>query len=367
MALTGRMRDFGISEILQLIGQQKKSGVLTVSDKSRKVDILFDQGNIVGASHEPPSAEFDLGRMLVHSGMITGSQLEAARQEQKQTLKPLEQVLLNSKALGLSELKAMVTLSHLEIINSLFLWKDGDYSFEAGPVTYPQQWTESISSEEVLMDGYRIKDEWPLLEEVVPDKRAVLERAPGPYESKLSREQEKILRLIDGDRTAQDVIFLAKQGTFDTLKVIRELVEGGRVTVAGAVSGPAQRNLSAVFLWAAAALVIMAGLLSTGAGIKESAEMLLTPDLSDPATFAGEALAALHREERVGSYLSLHALMIGGYPSSLDELAEWGGLDMEEFETAWGRFEYQVDPAGRTCELSVPGEVSERTLTGQGG
>jgi hypothetical protein len=183
MALTGRMRDFGISEILQLIGHQKKSGTLLVTDKSRKVEILFDQGNIVSARHEPVKDDFDLGATLVRAGLVPREQMAAAKKEQGETLKPLQQILLNSNAVLLDDLRAMSTLSHLETIYSLFLWKDGDYSFEQGPITYPQQWTEPISSEQVLMDGYRMLDEWPGILEKVGSTESVYGALADPVHS----------------------------------------------------------------------------------------------------------------------------------------------------------------------------------------
>jgi len=39
MALTGTLKDFGIAEILQLIGQQAKSGILHLKNKQDEIHI----------------------------------------------------------------------------------------------------------------------------------------------------------------------------------------------------------------------------------------------------------------------------------------------------------------------------------------
>ena len=47
MALQGDLRDFSITEIIQLIGQQFKTGVLNVQHGRKKVEIYFVDGMIV--------------------------------------------------------------------------------------------------------------------------------------------------------------------------------------------------------------------------------------------------------------------------------------------------------------------------------
>ncbi|MET0405181.1 MAG: DUF4388 domain-containing protein, partial [Cystobacter sp.] len=49
MALTGTLKDFGIADILQLIGQQQKTGVLALTHKDDSVHVAFKDGNIVKA------------------------------------------------------------------------------------------------------------------------------------------------------------------------------------------------------------------------------------------------------------------------------------------------------------------------------
>ena len=53
MALKWSLRDFGLSEILQLIGHQKKSGELKVEGKGSETRLFFHEGNIVSTSTRP--------------------------------------------------------------------------------------------------------------------------------------------------------------------------------------------------------------------------------------------------------------------------------------------------------------------------
>lgn len=43
VALRGNLQDFGIAEVFQLIGQQRKTGTLDVSCKSQGLRLAFDE------------------------------------------------------------------------------------------------------------------------------------------------------------------------------------------------------------------------------------------------------------------------------------------------------------------------------------
>ena len=57
MALQGTIKDFGLAEILQLIGIQRKSGILTLHNDQEKVTIKFLNGFVVGAEMGQRSVE----------------------------------------------------------------------------------------------------------------------------------------------------------------------------------------------------------------------------------------------------------------------------------------------------------------------
>ena len=50
VALHGNLRDFGIGEVFQLIGQQRKTGVLEVRGQQGEVELRFDAGGVVSAA-----------------------------------------------------------------------------------------------------------------------------------------------------------------------------------------------------------------------------------------------------------------------------------------------------------------------------
>ena len=47
VALRGNVKDFGIAEVFQLIGQQRKTGILELSGQDQQVQLVFDCGAVV--------------------------------------------------------------------------------------------------------------------------------------------------------------------------------------------------------------------------------------------------------------------------------------------------------------------------------
>ena len=83
MALEGTIRDFGLADILQLIGIQRKTGELTLDDGDDQVTVKFLDGNVVGADTRKRTVEDLLGAVLVSTGRITEGQLQEALRTQK--------------------------------------------------------------------------------------------------------------------------------------------------------------------------------------------------------------------------------------------------------------------------------------------
>ena len=49
MALSGTLKDFGIADILQLIGHQTKTGRLTLKTGQAEVEVSFKDGTVIFA------------------------------------------------------------------------------------------------------------------------------------------------------------------------------------------------------------------------------------------------------------------------------------------------------------------------------
>ena len=248
MALEGTLKDFSLADIFQLIGIQKKTGMLILREGDDLVRVSFQNGTIVGSEKESEQTESRLGHVLVKRGVISQDQLNRALEIQAESLQRLGQVLVENGFIGSSDLQEALKNQVLQIVYSLFRWKNGHYHFSPRDVVdFDQENFEPISTESILMEGLRMLDEWPLIERVINDPYVVFKRTDKAVNVKdsfsssfeeptmgteldsinLPHDQVYVLQLIDGVSSAKEIGDKSKLIEFDTYRSMYDLYEGG--------------------------------------------------------------------------------------------------------------------------------------------
>src|SRR5882757_3569377 len=252
MALEGTLKDFSLADIFQLIGLQRKTGVLTLRSKDDTVSVTFLDGKVVGADSLSHRLENRLGNVLIKSGVLTTDQLGRALEIQKETLQRLGFILTHYGIISADSLKQAIQLQILQIVYRLFRWKDGDYHFsQETTIEYDRDNVVPITAESILMEGARMIDEWPIIEKRIrsydmifrkklTDQEIVVVGAEDADEVdfdpdaaptrrrrqlisdkiRISREEKAIYDLVDGTMTVSDVLELSKFSEFDTAKAL---------------------------------------------------------------------------------------------------------------------------------------------------
>jgi hypothetical protein len=279
MALEGTLKDFSLADIFQLIGLQRKTGVLTLRSKDDTVSVTFLDGKVVGADSGSHRLENRLGTVLMKSGMLTQEQLARALEIQKETLQRLGFILTHYGIISADSLKNAIQLQIMQIIYRLFRWRDGDYHFsQETTIEYDRDNVTPVSAESILMEGARMIDEWPIIEkrirsyDMVFRKKAMGQEivvvggeeaddldfagepaakkkksAPGASDKiRISEDEKQVYDLLDGKRTVQDIVEMSRVSEFDTNKPLYELltrdlieeVRGQRAEAAVQVAAP---------------------------------------------------------------------------------------------------------------------------------
>ena len=237
------MKDFGLTDIFPLIGQQQKTGILTLQEHKkakRAVQFLFDKGMIVGTAFpsDPPD-EPPLAKRLIRGGVLSVEKWKKAYDQQKEDLISVENALLNTGMVVKEDLVAALRLLTFETFYDLFKWKGGIFRFETKEVSHDPSFVEPISSEHLLLDVLRMVDEWPMIAERIPtfdmvlkksDPTATLDELTGTaWEKKRMVQMDLLYDLVDGQRTVQEIIDLSFIGEFDTCKNLVVIMDAGMV------------------------------------------------------------------------------------------------------------------------------------------
>ncbi len=169
VALHGNLKDFGLAEVFQLIGQQRKTGLLEIAGRGLKMRLAFADGNVVWAQPAASGEHTALGEMLVRSGLLTRESLDEALRESEGSARPLPGLLASSGSVSEHDLEATLDLLTQETIFEVLRWSQGSFHFSAQAVPHDRPPEKLLAAEQILMDGLRMVDEWRTFAEHVPD------------------------------------------------------------------------------------------------------------------------------------------------------------------------------------------------------
>jgi hypothetical protein len=77
MALEGTIKEFGLADIFQLIGLQKKTGILFLKGIDNTINIHFEDGMVVKTEDSQKRPKYLFGNILISRGKITKDKVSA--------------------------------------------------------------------------------------------------------------------------------------------------------------------------------------------------------------------------------------------------------------------------------------------------
>src|SRR5262245_8550611 len=197
MALEGTIKDFGLPDIFQLIGLQRKTGVLTLTSDKENVTVTFENGMVVMADSSAKRLEDRLGHVLVKQAKLSKERLDEALQTQRATLQRLGHVLITGNYITTKDLKDALQTQVSQIVFKVFRWRDGEYHFApTDNVDYDRENFTPMSADFILMEGIRMVDEWPIIEKKIPSMDIVFRTVVDPSMIEVAPEG------VDGSRIA---------------------------------------------------------------------------------------------------------------------------------------------------------------------
>jgi hypothetical protein len=371
MALKGTLKDFGIADILQLIGQQQKTGMLHLKAREQEIHVGFKDGSIVKAESTTRKKKELIGGMLVRAGLITEQQLAEALEQQRRSLMRLGDTLVGMGAISADRFKEMVNLQTAETVFKLFSWKTGSYAFEATEVDYEEGVVTPLRGESVLMEGFQRVDEWPLIKKRITSYNLAFERhraLPAPTReepapdadfddafgeggakpkgelSQIGASERRVYALADPDRPVSKIIDLSCLGEFETCKALSNLVQLDflRPTTKGGVglSEPHPDGPFIARMASAVGRVLVSMVLLAVIGWFASRLDLQDVQLSarSPSTYtdpAAQRFVSRQQIARIEAALGVYRLERGELPEKLELLVETKLLKADDLRYPW--------------------------------
>ncbi|HEY0782969.1 MAG TPA: DUF4388 domain-containing protein, partial [Thermoanaerobaculia bacterium] len=161
MSVEGSLDLFRLPEILQVISQQGKTGILTVQGLQDIVAISFLNGRIVAADALNQTLEEGLAEVLVGGGWVNPREFAEAAAEHQNTGGRLVDLLVERGYMERPQLLQALRVQTNRLLTQVLSWEQGDFKFYGGDeVSYEEGFTP-ISVEDLLLQTLSAEAERP--------------------------------------------------------------------------------------------------------------------------------------------------------------------------------------------------------------
>jgi len=144
VALVGSLRDLSLPELLAIISNGEKSGIITIRSDAATAQIHVDEGRIVLASDTLRDERF--GEIMMKLGKISQDTLTTALEVQETSggSRRLGSILVEMGAITTADQDAAILYQSCEALYDLCTWQVGYFQFDAQEI--PERSGISIQS-----------------------------------------------------------------------------------------------------------------------------------------------------------------------------------------------------------------------------
>jgi hypothetical protein len=232
----GKISDFGIPEIFQLVASQGKSGALTIRGDDRETVFLFSDGMIVDVQPDRHRARHALlGNMLVAAGYLTAEELRRILTLREKEGRKIGEILVEKGKISREKLASYLYLQVKDSIYYSLRIKEGDYRFEVFAVRPPPWMAASMRADVLLMEGMQFLDEYPHLRGKFPSGRFQVIRKRGVKidPNALPEEERVVWNVVDYSSDPYRVFRKACLTWYEGLRALWGLWDRGLVEISG--------------------------------------------------------------------------------------------------------------------------------------
>jgi Domain of unknown function (DUF4388) len=307
--LQGDLSRIQLPDVLSFLSMIRGSGKLVVRNQHLERTMHWKEGEIVFATSNSP--EHSLGQFLLRNGKITLAQYEESKRRVTAQTRH-GKLLVQMGAISPKDLWWGVKHQALEIIYSLFNWKEGSFLFlDSVDELAAERIVLAINTQSVIMEGIRRLDETARIKEKVPSVEMVFMKVPNATPDfrglDMSEHEIAVFRNIDGKLTVRELIGKSEMTEFEVSRILFQLLSARLIEVA-----PEEKSFRPVFL-----------------DVEDSPELLKV--ISTYNDMFGRLYAAL--QSAVGDEAARDIFMTALQTSESDEL--WSGVFFDQF----GRFD----------------------------
>ena len=230
MALQGNLRDFGTTQLLNLVSLARKTGAMKMVTSDDAASLYFREGKLIHASTKKRSAR--LANILFESKKLSEDQVNAIeRQPKPPSDKALGIELIRKSVVNQQDIINSVKNFMLDVVYSLFSWTEGEFNFNQGALPSHDRITVPLNLDNVILEGSRRIQESERLVDELPNLGVVaLKITDKPLRDvKLTPDDWRVISHIHPRNTIQQIAQANNMDEFQIRKIVYGMLQAGLV------------------------------------------------------------------------------------------------------------------------------------------
>ena len=231
MALRGNLRDFTITQLLNLINLAGKTGTLVVDGPADQAHVAFQNGKLAFARIGQEDSR--LATVLHRANKLNVNQYRALVERAGQmTDKELGLLLINAGYVTQEDILINLQEYFAEIIRRLYTWVEGSFRFEAEMLPPEDRINVRLDLENLIIEGSRQLREWEQLQDEIPSLDMALKFTDRPLKNvNLSVEEWRVVSYINPKNTMRQIASANKMNDLEVRRIVYGLLQAGLVEI----------------------------------------------------------------------------------------------------------------------------------------
>jgi hypothetical protein len=234
MALKGNLRDFTITQLLNLVNLACKTGTLVIEGPGDVARISFREGKLAYA--QLGGQESTLAAILRRNKKISARQYTILQERaQKMTDKELGLLLINAGYLSQTDIIESLQQYFVTVVRQLFTWVEGLFQFDTNTLAPLDKIPVRMDLENLIIEGSRQLREWEQLSQEIPSLDMSLKFSDRPGTNirnvNLSVEEWRVVSYVNPKNTMRQIARTTKMNELEIRRVIYALLQAGLVEI----------------------------------------------------------------------------------------------------------------------------------------
>jgi len=229
MALRGNLRDFTVTQLLNLINLAQKTGTLILDGPSDQAFVAFRNGKLAYA--RIGNEDGSLVTILREANKLSPGQYRAlSARVATMSDKELGLLLVNGGYVSQEDILYNLQVHFTGVIRRLFTWIEGLFRFEAGMLPPEDRINVKLDLENLIIEGSRHLREQEELQDEIPSLDLALKFTDRPMTNlNLSVQEWRVVKYVDPKNSMRRIATAARLNDLEMRRIVYGLVQAGLV------------------------------------------------------------------------------------------------------------------------------------------